>query len=145
LAFTAALPTWEFFESKDGALTPLRASAAPRASVNSLWGRRLGEALWKLELMLDDAADNTWIYRRHPDVTMPLTTAIKRSTEGLPHLAPEIQLLYKARNARPQDHADFARTAPALNRDARTWLRDALTRSESGHAWINTLDGLSLR
>jgi hypothetical protein len=144
LACITALSTWEFFESKDGALSPLRASERPRENVNSLWGRPRGTTPWKLEVMLDDAVSDAWVYRRHSEVTMPLSIAIKRNTEGLPYLAPEIQLLYGARNARPQDQADFARVAPALDANARAWLRDALARSDSDHAWINALDRLCL-
>jgi hypothetical protein len=142
-ALIAMLPTWEFFESKGGVRTPLRAGAPPRANVNSLWGRPLGAAAWILEIMLDEGTEDTWIYRRHTGIRVPLATAIKRSGEGLPYLAPEIQLLYKARNARPRDHSDFARVSPALDAEARRWLRDALARTNAGNDWINALDGLS--
>ena len=49
----AALFEWEFFEAKDGALSLLAPGADPRAGVNSLWGRPVGEPHWELELMLD--------------------------------------------------------------------------------------------
>jgi aminoglycoside-2''-adenylyltransferase len=143
LALIATLSSWEFFEAKDGVLTRLPAGSAPRENVNSLWSRPWGTAAWQLEVMLDACAGDRWIYRRHSDVTMPLSMAIRRSTDDLPYLAPEIQLLYKARNARPRDHADFVRVLPALSADARIWLRDALARTDSGHEWINILDSLS--
>jgi hypothetical protein len=141
-ALVATLPTWEFFESKDGVRTPLDVGGPPRANVNSLWGRPRGAALWTLEIMLDDGTDDTWVYRRHSEIRVPLAMAIKRSREGLPYLAPEIQLLFKARNARPRDHADFARVSPALDAEARRWFRDALALTDPGHQWINALNGL---
>jgi hypothetical protein len=49
---------------------------------------------------------------------MPLAHAIRRSSEGIPYLAPEIQLLYKARDARPEDQADFKCCAPLLDSQA---------------------------
>ena len=52
----AALPAWEFFEVKDGVLSRLALGTEPRAVVNSLWGRRVGEAHWEFELLLDDAS-----------------------------------------------------------------------------------------
>jgi hypothetical protein len=55
----AALPGWEFFEARDGSLSRLALGTNPRVGVNSLWGRRVGEPHWELELMLDDS-DECW-------------------------------------------------------------------------------------
>ena len=138
-AVIAALPDWEFFEAKDGTLTALSAGAAPRMSVNSLWGRPKDTASWKLELMLDEGADGLWIYRRNPEIQRPFVTAIKRAPDGLRYLAPEIQLLYKARHCRSLDHADFNLVTPRLEPQALAWLRDALSRTDPGHTWLQAI------
>lgn len=138
-AVIAALPDWEFFEAKDGTLTALGAGAAPRVSVNSLWGRPKDTASWKLELMLDEGADGLWIYRRNPEIQRPFVTAIKRAPDGLRYLAPEIQLLYKARHCRSLDHADFNLVTPRLEPQALAWLRDALSRTDPGHTWLQAI------
>jgi Aminoglycoside-2''-adenylyltransferase len=97
----AALQGWEFFEAKDGVLSALAVGDAPRAEVNSLWGKRVNAAQWELELMLDASDVECWRFRRDARITRPLASAIRRNPEGIAYLAPEIQLLYKARATRP--------------------------------------------
>lgn len=133
------LPSWKFVEAQGSVLTKLEAGKVPRAGVNSLWGRAEESDKWELELMLDEADDDHWVFRRAPTIRRPLTTAIQHDSEGIPYLAPEIQLLYKARALRAQDQADFIHTAPRLDPDARGWLQDALTRTYPGHPWLAVL------
>jgi hypothetical protein len=135
----AALPGWEFFEAKDGAFTQLVEGHVPRAEVNSLWCKRVNAAQWELELMLDESDGEFWTFRRDPRITRPLSSAIRRNPEGIAYLAPEIQLLYKARATRTQDQADFDHVVPHLDRDARIWLRQSLMRTEPEHAWLSAL------
>jgi len=134
-----AMAGWEFFEAENGYLRRLE-HGAPGLEVHSLWGRPLGEKSWVLELMLDEAEGDTWVFRRERSVRRPLDTATTRTADGLRHLAPEIQLLYKAKHARPKDEADFRHVAPQLDFSARTWLRDALVRVDTGHEWIISLE-----
>jgi aminoglycoside-2''-adenylyltransferase len=139
LEVIAELPSWEFFEAKGGVLTKLEAGKAPRAGVNSLWGRAADSVRWELELMLDEADDDHWVFRRAPTIRRPLTTAIRHNSDGIPYLAPEIQLLYKARAPRAQDQTDFVHIAPRLDLDARGWLQDALAKTDPGHTWLSLL------
>ena len=127
---------------KDGALTRVESSDTPRGEVNSLWCRANDESPWEFELMLDDSVGDNWAYRRAPTITRPLASAIRRNGQGVPYLAPEIQLLYKSRAPRPKDEADFARTAPCLVSTARAWLVEALVRIEPGHPWLDAIAGL---
>lgn len=136
----AALASWDFFEAKDGVLTRLAVGQEPRADVNSLWCRTAGASEWTFELMLDDSEDGRWVYRRQRLVQRSLNMTVRHSGEGIPYLAPEVQLLYKSRRARPRDQADFEHVAPKLQLDACEWLRQALALSEPGHRWISTLD-----
>jgi hypothetical protein len=135
----AELPGWEFFEAKDGALTLLVDANALRPDVNSLWCKRANAPQWELELMLDEMDGDRWIFRRDARITCPLSSTIRRNQQGIAFLAPEIQLLYKARATRPQDQADFDRVVPHLDCDARTWLRDSLMSTDPEHAWISIL------
>jgi hypothetical protein len=88
----SALPTWEFFEAKDGELTRLRVGKAPRSDVNCLWCRPRDAEEWVLELMLDECRDEQWVFRRETSIQRPLSNAIQWNPEGIPYLAPEIQL-----------------------------------------------------
>lgn len=135
----AALPDWDFFEAKNGVLSPLAMDDAPRADVNSLWCKRTNASQWELEVMLDRSDGDVWVFRRDRRITYPLSSAIRRNPEGIAYLAPEIQLLYKARATRPEDQADFDRVVPHLTQDAQTWLRESLQRIEPEHVWISKL------
>ena len=135
----AALEGWEFFEARDGALTELVEGHEPRPEVNSLWCKRADAAQWELELMLDQSDGEFWVFRRDPSIRRPLLNAIRLNPERIAYLAPEIQLLYKARATRAQDQADFDHVVPHLDRDARTWLRESLMRMNPEHAWISIL------
>lgn len=135
----AALSGWEFFEAKGGTLTQIVSGKPPRAEVNSLWCRRADTAQWELELMLDELDHDRWIFRRDPRIDRPLTIAIRRNSEGIAYLAPEIQLLYKARATRAEDQADFDRVVPRLDPEARDWLRGSLARMDPGHPWLSML------
>jgi hypothetical protein len=135
----AALPGWEFVEAKDGVHTQLIDGNSLRPGVNSLWCKRASATQWELELMLDESDGEFWVFRRDPRITYPLSSAIGRNPEGIGFLAPEIQLLYKARTTRAQDQADFDHVVPHLDRDARTWLRDSLMSIDPEHVWISML------
>jgi hypothetical protein len=139
----AVLSSWEVFEVRAGALAPLNAGDEPRTEVNSLWCRPMGASLWVMQLLLDESADGFWVFRRQPDIRLPLDVAVRRTSAGLPYLSPEIQLLYKAKAPRARDQADFDHIAPRLHPAARACLKDALARLDPGHAWIHELLRLS--
>jgi hypothetical protein len=138
-AVLGVLTSWEFFEAKDGKLTTLKTGTPPGNDVNSLWGRRIGSSLWELEIMLDHAHGEHWVYRRAPEIRGPFAEILCRAECGIRYLAPEIQLLYKSKTIRPKDAEDFRSTAPKLNAPAREWLRGSLAISQPGHPWIAEL------
>ncbi len=135
----ATLRGWEFFEAHAGALYRIESGGEPRRQVNSLWGRRVGEPQWVLELLLDESAGEEWIFRRDPSIRRPLASALRCLADGPHYLAPEIQLLYKARDPRAEDQADFQRIAPLLDGSAAAWLRACLERLYSRHPWLVAL------
>jgi hypothetical protein len=133
------LSGWEWCEARDGVLTRLPIGIPPRSDVNSLWCRPVGTAPWVFELMLDESDGALWLFRREPAIKRPLSMLTRTSSSGIPYLAPEIQLLYKAKTLRPHDQADFDRVAPRLDTAAREWLRDSLARTSLRHPWIAAL------
>jgi aminoglycoside-2''-adenylyltransferase len=140
LSVIAALSSWEFHEAKGGVLSRLRDGHAPGVEVNSLWCRPTGATEWFLELMLDESDGNRWVFRRDHQIQRPLRTAIRHNSEGIPYLAPEIQLLYKARAMRAEDQADFDLITPRLDADACAWLRQSLAKTDPSHAWLQMLN-----
>ena len=136
----AALSNWEIFEAQNGALSQLHYGVAPRQCVNSLWCRPAGSMLWSAEVLLDAGDTQFWVFRRQPQIRRPLNEVIRRTPQGLPYLAPEIQLLYKAHAPRPRDQDDFAHVVPGLDTPARKWLKEALQMTQPRHDWLAVLD-----
>jgi hypothetical protein len=133
------LAGWEIFEAKSQMLSRLDDCEHPRPDVNSLWCRPCNAQDWSLELMLDEADGDAWAFRRLPTIRMPLASVIRRTSDGIPYLTPEIQLLYKARHPRPKDHDDFERVLVRLGSGERVWLCDALSTVDPEHAWLTKL------
>jgi hypothetical protein len=133
-----ALPDWEFFEARDGTLRRL-GDREPQGPVNSLWCRPQGASRWVFELLLDDCDGDAWVFRRRREIRRPLAEAIHFDRMRIPCLAPEIQLLYKAHRPRPEDEADFRNVAPRLDDRARSFLEEALSRTEPDHPWLKAL------
>jgi Aminoglycoside-2''-adenylyltransferase len=91
------------------------------------------------QVMLAESSDSEWIFRRNPEVRMPISRMGFYPLWGLPYLAPEIVLLFKAKHLEPRDRIDFSNALPALSADARRWLRDAIEKTHPGHQWLNSL------
>jgi len=68
--------------------------------------------------MFDEGTGAEWVCHRHADIRLPLREVIAHTPSGLPYLRPEIQLLWKAKDTRPKDDADFALVFPLLTREA---------------------------
>jgi aminoglycoside-2''-adenylyltransferase len=118
---------WDVFEAKDGRLTRLGAGCAPSRDVHSLWCRPTAMHHWTIELVLDEADRDTWVYRREPRIRRPMSTVVRENAHGVRYLAPEIQLLYKSKAPRERDEEDFSQICPLLDADAQRWLHDALS------------------
>jgi hypothetical protein len=108
----------------------------PEHQVNAY---RTNEPEPAFQVMLGESSDSEWIFRRNPDVRMPLKRIGFYPLWGLPYLAPEIVLLFKAKHLEEKDRVDFRNAIPKLNADARRWLRDAIERTHPGHEWLGAL------
>jgi hypothetical protein len=64
-----------------------------------------------------------------------------RAAGGVPVVAPEIALLFKAKTPWFKDQRDFDRALPHLDRAARSWLAAALKQAHPGHPWHGRLTG----
>lgn len=79
------------------------------------------------------------MFRRAAAVQRPLARAVVHTAAGLPVLAPEVVLLYKAKAPRAADEHDFTAARPHLGPEARAWLAAALRRCHPGHPWLGRL------
>jgi hypothetical protein len=76
--------------------------------------------------MLDDGDERHWRSRRNGLVTRTIDEMGFRSPDGIPVLAPEIELFYKAKAPRSKDWLDFTKVLPRLTIGQMTWLRDTI-------------------
>ncbi|WP_330334323.1 hypothetical protein OHS33_34315 [Streptomyces sp. NBC_00536] len=81
----------------------------------------------------------TWICRRDPSIRLPYTEVIRRTPDGIPYLAPELALLFKAKAVRPKDQQDFAAALPLMDAASRRTLATYLTRVHPEHSWLTAL------
>lgn len=108
LAAQHALAGWEWWAADPpGTLRPWSAGEILPPGVHDIWCRPGPDAPWRVQLMLDEARDGHWVSRRDPRVRRPLDTLGATTPEGVPFLAPEVQLHYKAKARRPKDEEDF--------------------------------------
>jgi len=131
----SALPGWECFETSGGRLRPLAEEEAPANDIHSRWSRPEEVQQWHLEILLDQADGEDWIFRRDPSIRLQLRDLTWRDEDTLSILRPEVQLLYQAKRPRPRDEYDFARTVPRLDVPTRCWLAAALECAQPGHSW----------
>lgn len=142
LAVRTLLGTWDV----QAALQPPRDETWPfrpwllgerfDPTIHDIWCRPDASQPWVFQLMIADARDEWWIFRRMPTIQRPLANLGNVTEEGIPYVAPEVQLLYKAKNLRPKDEADFMHALPELSQEQRTWLREALSQSDRSHPWL---------
>lgn len=140
-ALRTHLAEWELCYARDRRLHPWPEEETLELPVHELWARPRGHASWTLELLLNEAEADSWVYRRDPRIAFPLSEAGGMTAAGLPALAPEVVLLYKARKPRPKDEADFRAVLPHLGEPRRRRLAAAVALAEPGHPWLASLDG----
>lgn len=91
----------------------------------------------EFDLLLTPSIGNNWICRRNEAIQRPLNEVIVRSKTGLPLLAPEIVLLFKAKYVREKDAADFKNVYPKLSNEAKNWFQKNLKIIHPGHIWLD--------
>lgn len=131
---------WELFSVSSGALTPWVRGGAIEPPVFGIWGRPSGLAPWAVEVMLADGDAERWRFRRDPSISMERSRLTRTSPSGIRYCTPEVQLLYKAKQARPKDDIDFTRCLHLMTHQQKDWLWAALERQEPDHPWIGALE-----
>jgi len=126
-------PDCEFHVAGDGQLAPLSDEAMRK--YHQTWARERAAGVWRLDVFREPHEGDTWIYRRDARIRRPYAQIVEHDLQGVPYLAPEVALLFKAKTARDKDLADLQGVLPLLGPDRLTWLRDALDLVHPGHAW----------
>jgi hypothetical protein len=107
--------------------------------MHQTWVRDRATGTYRLDIFREPHDCDTWICRHDHSIRRPYEQLIAHTPDGIPYLAPEVVLLFKARHARPKDHADFTGVLPLLGPDRQAWLRAMLARLHPGHRWLTYL------
>lgn len=129
----AHLDQWDVHVAAAGRLRPWNGETLHRERhENNLWCRATTTGPWFLDVMIGEGDDNRWMFRRDPSVQLPWERAVLHATDGVPYLAPELQLLYKSSGLRPKDDIDAAEVIPMLSAHQREYLARHL---DHPHPW----------
>ncbi|MGW1143521.1 nucleotidyltransferase domain-containing protein [Streptomyces sp. NPDC002454] len=109
------------------------------AAVHQTWLRDPATGNYLLDVFREPHEGDTWICRRDEGIRFPYGDIVQRTREGIPYLAPELVLLFKAKHTRPKDQTDFETTVPHLTPARRETLAGMLGRLHPGHPWIAAL------
>ena len=107
--------------------------------VHEIHARRMGSQPSALEILLNESTEAEWRFRRNLEIRRPLSLIGLHSDIDVPFLSPEIVLLYKAKNRRAQDEADFHNVRNFLDPGRRAWLRQAIEVCHPEHPWLAVL------
>jgi hypothetical protein len=140
LAVQRVLPTWQWWAADPpGRLRPWGRGEVLPVGVHDIWCRPGREQPWRIQVMLDESESQDWVSRRDARVRRPIATLGLTSADGIPYLAPEVQLFYKAKAVRARDEVDFAAVLPLLTDEQRHWLGRAVTLAYGPHPWSDRL------
>jgi hypothetical protein len=99
--------------------------------------RREGEV--ELDFQVNQRSGSDWVLSQERNFTIDVQRCAGMSRWGVPALAPELVLFYKAGETRPQDEQDFVAMLGSLDAAQRSWLRGAIATVHPGHAWLAQL------
>jgi hypothetical protein len=132
-ALRNVLTPWDIHVAASGRLSPWAGENLDSAlHQNNLWCRRCPDAPWQLDVTIGEGDAEAWIYRRDPRVRLQWADAVLRTGDGVPYLAPDLQLLFKSKQPRAKDEVDAREVIPELDEAQRSRL-SRLLRPE--HQW----------
>lgn len=135
-------PELDFHVPLAGELVP--ASPDTLAAGHQTWALDRIAGCWRFDVFREPhEGDDVWICRRDDRIRRPYADLIQHDASGLPFMAPEVVLLFKAKAPREKDSADFGATLPLLDAGQRQWLVDALALVHPDHSWQADVAGPS--
>jgi hypothetical protein len=145
----AQLTSWDLYKSaRPGAWDPWEDDEWLEIPIHQLLARPAGSGPlpdpWEpqseeLQFFLLELEDGFWVSRRDERLRRPVEEISFLSEARIPAVAPEIQLLYKAKHHLDKDEHDFELTAKRLQPEQRRWLRRALELVHPGDPWLERL------
>jgi hypothetical protein len=139
------LATWQLYKvvhntsRNDADLLPWEPAERLELPVHQIVAQCPGATPPEFEFFLNEVWENEWQFRKERSIRRPLTASYLQTAQGIPVLAPELQLLYKATLHRPKDEHDFQTALGSLGPDQRAWLKQALESFRPGDPWLDAL------
>jgi hypothetical protein len=133
------LRDFELFVAANGRLR--RWSGEPLSAEhneNNVWVKRAGDGPFAVDIAVGDGDATKWVYRRDPGVRRSWADTLLLTADGVPYLAPEVQLLFKSKGLRAKDTGDAELVIALLDTSRRAWLRSQL---QPDHPWRALVDG----
>jgi len=127
------------FDAVDGDRIWADATSDVLAATHQTWMREPATGRYLLDVFREARDGDLWICRRDETIRLPYSEIIRHTEDGIPYLAPEQVLLFKAKYLRRKDQADFDATLPRMTRDQRENLAVLLARVHPGHRWLAAL------
>lgn len=109
------------------------------AATHQTWLREPATGNYLLDVFREPHDGETWICRRDETIRLAYSEIIHRTPGGIPYLAPELVLLFKAKHGLPKDQADFDGTIPQMTPAQRATLAGLIARVHPGHPWLARL------
>jgi hypothetical protein len=109
------------------------------APTHQTWVRDPVTDHYLVDIFREPHDGDLWICRRHDGIRLPYAQIVGRTSDGIPYLAAEVTLLFKAKACRDKDELDFAAALPLLNSTQRSTLIGWLRQVHPGHLWIARL------
>ena len=106
------------------------------AATHQTWLRDPATGQYLVDVFREPHDGDVWICRRDETIRLPYNDIILHSDDGIPYLAPEFVLLFKAKHVRAKDQGDFDATVPHMRLHQRETLAGLLKQVHPGHAWI---------
>jgi len=129
----------KFMKVAEGELSPWIDGEWLESPVHEIHARSEQEQPYEVEILLQNETERQWIFRRNASIRADKSSIVLSSADGVPYLSPEIVLLYKAKQPRDKDEADFASVRDRLGHERRLWLRAAVETCHPGHSWLAQL------
>ncbi|MFC8131785.1 nucleotidyltransferase domain-containing protein [Streptomyces sp. NPDC057302] len=140
LAVQEVLPSWEWWAADPpGTLRRWLPGEVLASGVHDIWCRPGEGEPWRVQFMLEESEGPVWVSCRDRRVRRPVEEIGLAGQDGIPRLAPEIQLFYKAKSPRPKDELDFDALLPVLSVAQRAWLIRAVETAHGPHPWLARL------